>query len=61
VNKKMTEGTRALILNVGVILGLIWCYAKGYPPKIILGSGIFLLVFANILLSFRRRRSGTPN
>jgi hypothetical protein len=46
----MTERNRAIIINVAIVAGLMWCYFKVYPPKIILGCGIFLLVFANALM-----------
>jgi hypothetical protein len=53
---KMTERNRAIVLNVGMLVGFMWCYLKGYPLKIILGSGVFLIAFANLLMYFRRKR-----
>jgi len=61
MSKKMAEGARSLMVNVSIILGLVWCYFKGYPLVIILGSGLFLLVFANILMYFRRKHQRMPN
>ncbi len=59
MSKKMTERNRAIIVNAAILGGLIWCFISGYPPKIILGSGVFLLVFANMLMYYRRRHSAT--
>jgi hypothetical protein len=57
VSGKMPEGTKAIIVNVGIVAGLIWCYFRGYPPKIILISGAVLLAFANSLMYYKRRRN----
>ena len=59
MSEKMTDRTRGLVINIAMMLGLTWCYFKGYPPKIILGSGVFLFAFANALLYFRRKHSST--
>jgi hypothetical protein len=61
MSARMTEGTRAFVVNISIILGLVWCYLKGYPLLVIFGSGLFLLVFANILMYLRRKRLGIPN
>jgi hypothetical protein len=53
--EKMSERTKILVVNSGVVAGLIWCYFKEYPIKIILIAGAFLLVFANILMYLKRR------
>ena len=53
----MPERTKAIIVNIGMVAGLIWCYFRGYPPKIILISGVLLLVFANTLMYFKRRQN----
>ncbi len=60
MSEKMTERSRAIIVNVSIVVGLMWCYFAGYPPRIILGCGIFLLTFANVLMYLKRRRSSTP-
>ena len=57
MNEKMTEQNKAIIINVAIVVGLMWCYFRGYPPKITLGCGFFLLVFANALMYRKRRRS----
>ncbi|MGA2370416.1 MAG: hypothetical protein ABSG11_07085 [Candidatus Korobacteraceae bacterium] len=59
MSEKMTERQRAVVVNIAILVGLIWCYFHGYPPKIILGSGIFLLAFANILMYLKHRRAST--
>lgn len=59
MSEKMTERNRAIIVNVAIVVGLMWCYFRGYPPKIILGCGIFLLAFANVLMYLKRRRPST--
>jgi hypothetical protein len=56
MSEKMTEQTRAIIVNVAIIAGLIWCYSKGYSPTVILGCGVFLLAFANLLMYMKRRK-----
>jgi len=52
----MTEQNRAIIVNVAIVASLIWCYYKGYSPKVILGCGVFLLAFANLLMYLKRRQ-----
>jgi hypothetical protein len=60
MSEKMTERKRAIVVNIAILLGLTWCYFRGYPTKITIGSGIFLLAFANILMYIKhRRRSAT--
>jgi hypothetical protein len=48
MSQKMAERKRAIVVNIAILLGLTWCYFRGYPTKITVGSGIFLLAFANI-------------
>jgi hypothetical protein len=57
MSEKMPERTKALIVNVAIVAGLIWCYFKGYPLNIILISGLLLLIFANVLMYLKRRSS----
>jgi hypothetical protein len=59
MGEKMTERNRAMVVNVSIVVGLMWCYFRGYPPKIILACGVFLLAFANVLMYLNRRRSST--
>jgi len=59
MRQKMTERTRAIVVNLGIIGGLSWCYIQGYPSRIILPSGVFLLLLANGLMYYRRKRSAT--
>ncbi len=56
MGNKMSEGTRVVLVNFAIIAGLIWSYFKEYPLDIILIAGLFLLVFANVLMYFKRRR-----
>jgi hypothetical protein len=53
----MSEGTRVVLVNIGIAAGLIWCYFRGGPPRIIIGCGIVLFVFANVLMYFKRRKN----
>jgi hypothetical protein len=57
MSEKMTEWQRVVIINVGMLVSLIWCYFRGYPLVIVLSSGLFLLAFANILVYLKRRRA----
>jgi len=59
MGRKMSERMRAIIINAAIIAGLAWCYIQGYPYKVILGSGVFLLLLANGLMYLRRSRSTT--
>ena len=52
----MPKKTKVIILNAGIVAGLIWCYFTGYPPKIILMTGVFLLAFANASMYFKHRK-----
>jgi hypothetical protein len=52
----MSEKTRVAVVNVSIVVALIGCYLWGYPLKIILGCGIFLLIFANVLMYLKRRQ-----
>jgi hypothetical protein len=52
---QMTERAKAIIVNIAIVVGLVWCNFEGYPPKIIVGCGVFLLVFANVLMYLKRR------
>lgn len=57
MSEKMTEQTRVVLVNVAIVAALIWCYFRAYPTKIILATGIFIVVFANILMYLKRRRA----
>jgi len=59
MSEKITERKRAILINVAILVSLIWCYFQGYPPMIILFSGIFILAFANVLMYVKRRRAAT--
>jgi hypothetical protein len=54
MSDKMPERTKALIVNLAIVAGLIWSYFRGYPLNIILISGLLLLIFANVLLYLKR-------
>ena len=56
MSEKMKERNRVIIVNVSIVAGLVWSYFKGYSPQIILGCGVFLLAFANLLMYLKRRR-----
>jgi hypothetical protein len=58
--EKMSEGTRAVIVNAAIVAGLIWCYFREYSLEIIPISGLLLIVFANILMYLKRRNSKQP-
>jgi hypothetical protein len=57
MSEKMPDGTKAVIVNVSIVAGLLLCYFRGYPPKVIVGCGIFLLIFANTLMYLKRRQN----
>jgi hypothetical protein len=57
MSEKMTEKKRAVIINVAILISLVWCYFRGYPPVIVISCGVFLLAFANILMYVKRRRA----
>jgi hypothetical protein len=50
MSEKMPEGTKAVIVNISIVAGLVLCYFRGYSPKIIFGCGIVLLLLANALM-----------
>jgi hypothetical protein len=56
MSDQMPEETKAVIVNVSIVAGLLLCYFRGYPPKAILLSGLFLLALANVLMYLKRRR-----
>jgi hypothetical protein len=53
---RMADGPKALIVNAALVVGLIWCYFKGYPLTAILITGLALVVIANALMYAKRRR-----
>jgi len=55
MSEKMSEGTKAVVINAAILAGLVWCYFTGYSLNIILISGLVLLVLANILMYLKRR------
>ena len=57
MSDKMPEGTKAVIVNVSIMAGLVLCYFKGCPPKIIFGCGIVLILLANVLMYLKRRQN----
>ncbi len=53
----MNARFKAVFVNGSVIAGLLLQYWRGSPLLIIVCTGIFLLVFANLLMLFAARRS----
>jgi hypothetical protein len=52
---------RAILVNGGILVGLVIEYFKGSPPLSIALAGIFILVFANLLMAFKAKSKNTPN
>jgi hypothetical protein len=52
---KMPARTHVAAVNAAMMIGLVWCYLKGFPTGIIVGSGL-LLIFANTLMYFKYAR-----
>lgn len=59
MSEKMPEGIKAVIVNISIVAGLVLCYFRGYPPKIIFGCGVVLLLLANVLMYLKHRQSST--
>jgi len=59
MSEKMTERNNAILINIAILAGLIWCYFRGYPLTAILLTGVFLLALANLLMYVKRRRTAT--
>jgi hypothetical protein len=56
----MAPKNKAILINCSVIAALIYQYWKGTPLFILLITGIFFLVFANLLMVFAaKKRSDT--
>ena len=56
MSDQMPEETKAVIVNVSIVAGLLLCYFRGYPPKAIPLLGLFLLALSNVLMYLKRRR-----
>lgn len=48
----MTYRKRAILINGSLVAAFIYQYWKGTPLFVLAVSGIFVLVFANLLLMF---------
>ena len=55
----MNLRNRIVILNVGILCGLVLEYFRGVRIVVIVGCGLFLFLFANLLL-FRRQKEKKP-
>lgn len=53
----MNVRLKAVLVNFGIITGLLFQYWRGSPLLIIVLNGISFLVFANLLMLFAARRS----
>jgi hypothetical protein len=56
MTQRMSPRMHCLYVNMGIVLGLVWCYLKRYSATIILTSGLFVLLFANGVLYFKYAR-----
>lgn len=54
--EKMNLQMQILIVNLGVLAGLVFEYFQGAPHGIIFGCGIFLLLLVNGIFFVRIRR-----
>lgn len=52
----MTRRNKAILVNCSVIAALIYQYWRSTPLFILAISGIFILVFANLLMTFAAKK-----
>jgi hypothetical protein len=52
----MTHRNKAILINCSVVAALIYQYWRGTPLFILAISGIFILVFANLLMMFAAKK-----
>jgi hypothetical protein len=55
MTEKMPERTKAVLINLCIVLALVWCYFTGYSVTLVLVSGLLLLGVANTAIYLRRR------
>jgi len=48
--------SKAVVMNAAIVAGLFVQYWRGYPLFILLVSGIFILVLANLLMMFAAKK-----
>lgn len=56
----MSIRNRILIVNAGILGGLVFEYFQGAPALIIAAVGLLLLLFANAIIFFRSKKSNQP-
>lgn len=61
MNTRMTNGTKALIMNSVMIAGLAFEYWRGAPWLAIAITGGIALPLANTLMLLKHRRTATSN
>jgi len=53
----MDMRTKTILINIGIVTGLAYSYFfNGSSLYIVIGTGIFFVVFANVLLFFVSRK-----
>jgi hypothetical protein len=57
--QKMNLQNQILVVNVGILGGLVFEYFRGTPIGILAGSGIVLLLLANIIFFIRLKKLKT--
>ena len=52
----MRRRNQALLVNLGILAGLLFEYFRRAPVPIIIGTGVLLLLFANLILLRRNKQ-----
>ena len=55
-SEPMTIRTKALLMNLAILTGLIVQYLRGKPFVIVALSGVFILVIANLIITTIARK-----
>jgi len=52
---------KAIVVNVGIVLGLAFQYWRGTPVLILAVTGIFLFVLANLLMIWKANKTSAES
>ncbi|WP_263383827.1 hypothetical protein [Granulicella arctica] len=55
----MTMHTKAVLMNLAILTGLIIQYLRGKPLLIVALSGVFILVIANLIMMAVAKKQST--
>ena len=56
----MTMHTKAILMNLAILTGLVVQCLRGKPIVTVALSGVFILVIANLIMMAVARRQSTP-